>query len=338
MPNFVDVRATPIARLSAAFDRIRIYRSATIDGVYAEITNATTRLVLSPMRVDYLYIDATGAATDYYRYEYSSTVSGAVSEQSAPFQGQTAFTDELLTADDLRQFFLFGIPLVDPRTNEPLPDSFYNFYIASAIGYVERLLDIPLRETAYTAETHPFYKTDYDRYMWIQLLHYPVISVEEVRFSLPSTSAVTTFDPSWINVTNATGVIEILPGNGQVMLESVGLSSLWSPLLSGHGKYIPGDIWSVDYTAGFTALPPELRELVGRVAALGPLTVIGDLIYGVGVGGTQVGLDMLMTRVQTTKTDTSSAFGARIRQYKAEIKELISALRLVYKGPRMVVV
>lgn len=322
------------------YDRIRVFRSDEEDGTYVEITDVSTRLVLTTALTDYLYIDTTGTTDHWYKYQFSNSGNANLSDLSGAFQGASGFENLVFSVDDLKQFFLFGLPLYDPRTLQPLPDSFFEFYIRSSISYVEKILDIDLSQKTRLNEKHDYVRPDYERFMYLQLLHQPVISVEEVRISVDGRDETAiALSTDGYRLDNVTGQLENMGHDTDSLVTSLGISTAWIPLHASYYKYAP-QIFAVDYTSGFTPgnLPPELKELVGRVAALGPLTILGDLIHGAGVAGNQVSVDMLATRINTTKSDTSSAFGARIRQYKQEIQELIKQLRLIYKGPRMVVV
>lgn len=340
MSTIVDIRATPINRLFLMYNRIRIYRSATVDGVFAEITAAPTRLVLTTAQTDYLYVDGTGDATSWYKYEFTHTDNANTSGVSAAFQGKTAFEQSILSVDDLKQFYLFGLPLSDPRTGQPLPDSFFQYYIDGGVTYTENILDVDLRQKTRTNEKYDFIKPDYERFMWIKLLHQPVISVSEVRMSVDGseTNAVV-LDSAGYRIDNVAGHFEDQVLNNDQLMASIGINTLWVPFYSTYRKYAP-QVFSIDYVSGFAPgrLPADLRELVGRVAAIGPLSVLGDLIAGVGIAGNHVNLDMLATKLTTTKSDKSSAFSVRIRQYKEEINDLIKQLRLIYRGIPMVVV
>ena len=340
MSTLVDIRATPINRLFLMYDRIRIYRSATSDGTFAEVTDVGTRLILNTAQTDYIYIDGTGTATSWYKYEFTNTANANTSGQSGAFQGKTAFQDSVLSVDDLKQFYLFGLPLIDPRTGEPLPDSFFQYYIDGAVTYTENILDVDLRQKTRLNEKHDFVKPDYERYAWLKLLHQPVVSVSEVRMSVDgSDENAVVLNPEGYRVDYAAGHFEDQPLNNDQLIASIGLNTLWVPFYSTYRKYAP-QVFAVDYVSGFGPgmLPADLRELVGRVAAIGPLSVLGDLIAGVGIAGNHVGLDMLSTKLVTTKSDKSSAFSVRIRQYKEEINELIKQLRLIYRGISMTVI
>lgn len=84
MANTVYVKVENLDEVLDTYDRIKIYRSATADGVYVEVTSVGTRPVLNVQDNLYSYVDAGGATTDYYKAAYFHSISLIESAQSAP--------------------------------------------------------------------------------------------------------------------------------------------------------------------------------------------------------------------------------------------------------------
>lgn len=82
MANTVYVKVDNLTDVLATYDRIKIYRSATADGVFAEITSSGTRPVLNNQDNSYSFVDGAGIATDYYKSSYFHSVNLVESTQS----------------------------------------------------------------------------------------------------------------------------------------------------------------------------------------------------------------------------------------------------------------
>lgn len=316
------------------FDRIRVYRSATIDGPYLEITAPGTRIPIVAGQSTYLFYDSGGTPTDYYVVDYFNSTTGAASPQSSPQQALGDTVLDVLSVDELKENYLFGLPLEDDNGNQ-MPDSFFEFYIRSAVAYAERRLNTRLSQTIITDERHDFVRQDYNKYIWLQLKNKPLISVQQVRLVLPTNQQVISYPIEWTQPDYDAATIQIVPGSGSTAAVALGLSALWAPIINGLTDFLP-DVFRVDYTCGFVTVPHDIKDLIGKLSSLGPLAVIGDLLFGPGVAGQSMSLDALMTNTRTTKDGQSSAFGARLRQYRTEINEMMREIRRDLQGIRMV--
>lgn len=331
--NIADVLAAP-------FDRIKIYRSTTgATGPFVEITTPATRLVLEPDKTVYEYVDATGDNDYYYTSSYFNSTTLAESSQGDPVQGESDPALDIISIEELKEFFLFGVDLTDDN-GCPFPDTLFEFYIKSAVSWVERRLDLCLRQCVFTdseAERLDFYRQDYYKYIRLQTDEFPIITVSAIKLVLPTEQEVIDFDPSWFQIDKASGQLEIIPGRGQLSVITLGQTGAWLPLIYGWTDYIP-HVFRVSYTAGFEKgkVPPELTELVGKVASLGPLNIAGDLVVGAGIASRSISVDGIATSIGTTQSATNAGYGARILEYRREISETIKFLRRYYKGIRWV--
>ena len=238
-----------------------------------------------------------------------------------------------MSVEELKTNYLFGVDLSDDNGNE-FPDSMFQFYIKSAVSWLEKRLDVPMRPLVIEDERHDFFRQDYRKWVWLQLLNKPVIAVDEIKLVLPTNQEVITYSNDCIFVDKTSGQVNIIPGSGQVLLGSAGA---WLPLLYGWVDFLP-DVFRVRYTAGFEKgkIPDDLRDLAGKIAALGPLNLAGDLVFGAGLAAESVSLDGLTTAIQTTQSPTNAGYGARIVEYWREIKHVMPELRRYYQGMRMI--
>jgi hypothetical protein len=326
-----------ISAVLEQFNQLKVYRSTTgLAGSYTELTDGGTRIALEAGQSTYDYTDTAGDPTYYYKSSYYNSTTTLESSLSDAQQGEGDPALDIISVEELKVNYLFGLDLTDDSGTE-YPDSLYEFYIKSAVSWLEHKLDLPLRPKTITEELHDYIREDYERYIWLQLREYPVLSVDEIRMVLPGEQVVQTFDDNWIHVRKDVGQVQIVPGTAGASTILFAGSGAWLPYFHGGNRFVP-DVFRVDYTAGFTEVPDVIRELVGKTAAYGPLNIAGDLLGGAGIASQSISIDGLSTNFNTTSSSTSAGYGARIIQYNREIKEQIPTIRRYYKGMGLTVV
>lgn len=321
------------------FDQIKVYRSITGEGgPFVEITDASTRMALVSGQIIYEYIDLVGDPAYWYRNTYYNSVTGQESRASDAQQGEGSSGLSLISVDELKTNYLFGLDLTDDDGNE-YPESLYEFFIQSAISWLEHRLDIPIAPKTLVDEKHDYFREDYNKYIWMKLKESPVISVEEVRLVLPGEQVIQTFESDWIHIQKESGQLQLVPGTGTAGSILLGASGAYIPVIYGNNRFIP-DAFRVDYTAGFEPgqVPPLLLDVIGKKASFGPLNIAGDLLGGAGIASQSIGIDGLSQSFNTTSSATNAGYGARLLQYSKEIKEVLPMLERYYKGLRFTVV
>jgi hypothetical protein len=317
-----------------SFNRIQVHRSTTIDGTYAEITTAADRPVLTAGVSNYEYDDANGEITYWYKVRYFNSSSLAVSNLSEPRLGDDPATDNIMTASDLQNIYLIGIDLTDDAGN-PFPDIHYQWSIRWAINWVEHLLDIVIRETN-KVELYDYHRGDYLNWTIIQLRESPIVRVNTVKVMWPSGTAVIEFPADWIQARLDDGIVNIVPTSGTLSQVLLTAGGSFLPLVASGRDFVP-NIIEVDYDAGFAAgdVPIAIRDVIGKLAAINPLHIAGDLIVGAGIASKSVSIDGLSQSVNTTSSATNAGYGARIINYLKELKQQVPVLRSYYKGMRL---
>lgn len=338
----------------ANYDQIQVYRSTSgSGGPYVEITTAETRLALRTCETEYVYTDPVGSNAYWYKFAFFNSSTLAQSALSSAQPGELHPALDIMSIDELKEVYLFGIDLTDDAGN-PMPDTLMAYYIINAVDWLEKKLDIPILPRVYEDERHDYYREDYNKYIWMNLLRSPVIGIEEVRLVLPGEQVVQVFERDWIHIQRHDGQLQLVPGTGTAGTILLGASGAWIPLIYGSNRFIP-DAFRVRYEAGFgkprscdavtvrdpdyDTVPRIIKELVGKIASFGPFNIAGDLIVGAGIATTSLSIDGLSQSVGTTSSATNSGYGARLVQYSKEIKDQIPSLRRYYKGiSNMVVV
>lgn len=332
-PNINDV-------IDMGFNRLLVERS--IDGgiSYTEVTTKSERPVLESDIVDYSYIDRLGDPTYYYRTRYINTKTpgedggGEKCDPSDPIQGMGLAIYNVLTVEELKQYYLFGLDLTDDAGN-PLSDSTYQFYILSAIEWLEQEIDIKVLPTTIIAESHDYYREDYAQFNIAQLDNYPVITLDEWRVQYPSGQTVIVYPEEWIRLDQTKGIVRVVPTAGTLSEIVIGQGGAFLPAVFNGMSHLP-DLFQFDYTCGFEHLPTNLRDMIGMMASFGPLNIFGDLIVGAGIASTSLSIDGLSQSINSTSSATNSGYGARILQYEKRLKKDIPNLRRYWKGIRMV--
>ena len=323
--------------ISLGFDRLTVERSTNQGLSYEEITNPDERPVLEATKVDYVVVDFLGEPSYLYRTRYIDTRDGTLSDASDPVEGRGLALQSLLTVEQLKQRYLFGVNITDDSGNT-LPDEVFQFYIFSAIEWLEHELDIKVLPTTFMRETADYYRNDYHNFTIVQLENYPVISVEEFAVEYPSGQSVIVWPDEWLRLDKHHGLLRVVPTAGTLSEILIGQGGSFLPAIYNGMQYLP-DLFAVSYTAGFEdgELPNNLLDMIGKVASFGPFNIFGDLIAGAGIASVSLSIDGLSQSIGTTSSATNSGYGARLIQYQKEVKDWIPKLRRFYKGIRMVV-
>jgi hypothetical protein len=243
----------------------------------------------------------------------------------------------IITPDELKRIFLFGVNLTDDDGN-PYPEEMFNFYILSAQQWLEvQLGGLMLCENE-IEEVHDYYMNDYMSYAFIRLFRYPVTEVESLEIQFPLASNLLKFDSSWYRVESVGHTVQLVPTAGTFSTILLSQGGNFLPLFYQGLQQVPG-LWRVKYKAGFKKdqIPQMIKEIVGMKAAMGPLNIAGDLIAGAGIASKSISLDGLSQSISTTASATNAGYGARILQYNKEIDARLKSLREYYTGINFVV-
>jgi len=345
----LDITVTDIATVLLSYDQLQVHRSTNGEsGVYGELSTATTRVSLETGVTEYVYNDALGNADYWYKFRYYNSGTEAVSAFTSSVKGEQHPALDIVTVQQLKDNYLFGVDLTDD-TGKPYPASLFEHYIKSAVDWLEHYLDIQLTTLELEDECHDFYAADYKHYMWVELDHFPLYDVTEVKLVLPGEQIVKVFDSSWIHVQRESGQLQLIPGVGSAGTILFGAGGSWLPALTGAGGYVP-DAFRVTYKAGFAkpptgspvkrhrkydSVPPKLVEVASKIASLGPFNIAGDLLGGAGIASQSLGLDGLSMSFNTTSSSTSAGYGARIIQYQKDLKTELPLLQRYYKGIKL---
>lgn len=249
----------------------------------------------------------------------------------------TVNTDLIFSAQDLKDQYFFGIPLVDQSGNS-LSDSVVETYIESAQTEVENFLDIKLKKQEY--EDHFDY--DYSDFLnWSYIpTTFPVQEPTELVGWLGAIKQVD-FPKEWLVADGSSDekyrkrALYLLPTYGAATYQN----STYISVIKGVGfgnRHVP-NYWHVKYITGFSKVPKDIMDLVGKFAAIKIFHLLGDIILGAGIASQSVSLDGLSQSIATTQSAENSGYSGRIKGYLEDLKGQIKRIQGFYQGIQMAV-
>ena len=330
----ITIKVDSVTTVRERYDVVEIEKATTQTGVYA----AVDEVELADGVVFYTY-DVDDVNTDWYRLRYANSDNADRSEYSPSRAADGPTADLVISVEELKELYLFGVDLTDDEGN-PFPDRMFTHYIESAIAWMEKELDIPVTPIEIVDELHDHLAGDYSRWGWFDLYQFPIICIREVAFQYPSQDSRVIIQNEWVVLPEdgASGLINIVPGQGSIA-DVLLIPGQLMPMWSGAFGRVPG-VWRFTYRAGFeiNEIPADIKDAIGMKASIGIFNIAGDLIAGAGIANTSISVPGLSQSIGTTSSATNSGYGARIGQYEKQLKEMLPNMRRFYgKGSRMVV-
>lgn len=244
-------------------------------------------------------------------------------------------TEPLLTAQQLRQRFLFGIPLVglirDPINGQfpVVTDDMLTDTILRATNQLEMEsgLDIfPVERH----EKHPFLRADYEQFAYFRLKNRPVSNMLRLTVTPANGTDIYVIPNEWIETAYmATGQINIVPitialiGGGTIPANSAGGAAFLSIL--SRNWFTPA-FWQINYISGFDEghVPKMVNELIGIIAAMDILSMLAATIRHTSQSLSIDGLG------QSSTTPGPLLYMQRIQQMMLKKEELLRKLKMMY--------
>jgi hypothetical protein len=326
-------RGTPVTSL--VYNKFKLYRSATQDGTYADVTSGGAGFDYDQQ--EFYYRDAaTGVAASNW---YKVTWYNSVTQDETPIANSPAFQANAYSVFDpsvLRRDYLLGVRLVDFYGN-PLRDETILRHTARAISHLETYLGTVLQATNIVNEEHHYWLSDYVQWGYMKLFKHPIISITSLTINFPENQALVSFPTEWIRMEKTAGQIALVPTYGSIVQFMAGYGVIF-PLMMGAVVHVP-NIWRVSYRAGFeaTEMPKDIEDIVYKMTALSLLNIIGDTVFGPGVASRSVSIDGLSQSVGTVANAQYNTFSARMTQFQRDVDTYLPQLKQRYQGVRMIV-
>ena len=197
--------------------------------------------------------------------------------------GNVSRVGPLVTPEDLRRTYLFGLPLVSPLTKQALNNEDLKVIINRALNEAEMALNISIVETVRETRS-PYDRRMVDYWWFLELPFRPITAINQMTIQDSSGVIFYVVPPVLLETQNC--------HLGQL---SIGFSSIpaGSPILA-DGQYsnaaavlfknlatfsMPG-YWTTQYVTGWPLdkIPSPVNQLIGCIAAMDVLSMIGPIL------------------------------------------------------------
>jgi hypothetical protein len=247
---------------------------------------------------------------------------------------------------DVRENFLFGVPMTAPLTGERLTDKMLDKYVKRAINLVETESKIDLQPRVKRTR-QPFHSKDYTHYIHLEIPHKPIRKV--ISISISATNYTDTPDQNeqfpnglmlykmpneWVDMAMATrGILNINPFSPA--FSPVGAAAEFgtagaTPITHflGQMSFIPG-FWNIEVLTGVGCektgmIPMSFNELLGMKAAM---LALDNLIPMFRVSSQSLGIDGLS---QSVNDNLFTLLANKRKQLEADYDKLMKSLKTNY--------
>lgn len=241
----------------------------------------------------------------------------------------------IMTPDDIRKNFMYGVPTTN-YLGQTLTDDNIRFHIDSATDWLERELQISIRQRYWQQERHDYVSTDYFNFGTIRLFHVPVLQVTQYLVIYPDTGQTTAFPLDWVQMDaeGLTGEIQLVPGVGSANAFIIGMGNTLLPMIFKTSDYLP-DLFKISYISGFpnNKVPTNILQVIGKKTVIDILIQVSYALLGQGVVGQGLSIDGMSQNVQKLPF----IYLGQIQMLQKQIDAEVSTLRSFYSGLRMTV-
>lgn len=270
-------------------------------------------------------------------YSRAKATQGSVFPDRAVDAQDWKRVEPLLTPDQLRMRFLFGIPLYsfipDPVTGEraEITNDLLKDFIERSVSEVELATNLTIFPVQFN-ERHPYDRNFWQSFGYIRMEHRPIISVDTFAFTPATGNDIFQVNPDWIDNANFhKGQINLIPFVPAVAANFVQSSGGGTASGFAYLQVIQGLTWipalvKVLFTAGFPngEIPKVVNELIGATAAI---EVLGMLQSTNRANSYSVGMD---GGSQSISTPGPQVYQPRIEALMEKQKALINKIRNIY--------
>ena len=243
-------------------------------------------------------------------------------------------TKNILNPSELRSSYLFGIGL--HSNGQSIQDSDVMDYIDAAQEQVEKYLDIKIKKEVYS-ENLSFYVDDFQMWGYIPS-SYPVLKPISAEGFYNEIRQIT-FPKEWLACKKSSDSqvqdrsIYLIPAGSLAgpSTNAIVYNALFPQMNFLSQKNIPY-YWRIRYVVGYDRIPRDIMNVIGKLASINVLSILGNLLYGAGVSNVSLGLDGLSQSFGTTKSANSHAFSGLVNQYYKELETSLPRLKDFYKG------
>jgi hypothetical protein len=246
-----------------------------------------------------------------------------------------------LCPDDLRYTYLWGTDF-KATNGMPYTDEQIQYFIAASVADLERRLNIAItkRRIRCDPDSRNLVKgQDYDveegyydfnyakiaRYGTIVTKQRPILKLHRLDVVNRLNTAYSLLDTTVVDKTK--GVLKMMLRPIRPSGTAQGISAAIHPY--GQATFNPHIFYAIDYDVGYETgndIPMDLREAIGKNAAISLLNIIGDGLMS-GFSSSSLSMDGMSEAFSSTQSATSAYFGARIKVYEDELEAYIGEVR-----------
>lgn len=246
-------------------------------------------------------------------------------------------TTPLVSSDEFKDMYLYGIPLCNPTTNVTLSDDTIQFYIRAAKKFVETNFGIKIAKQI-IQETKDFLREEFYNFGFIRAT-YPVNKPYELTGQI-SRQQIITYPFSWLTSRQSNDGIRFK--NIYIIPTGYGSTTFiqgyyaYQTYFNFFGQRFIPDYWQITYCTGFDIIPEDLLNLILTMAAiplllqleLGGVKGMGGYMFG--LAGNSLSLDGMSQNI--TKMNGGNIFSQRIKQYWDTVNLMLPMLKSNYGG------
>jgi len=243
--------------------------------------------------------------------------------------------EPMLKPEQLRERFLFGIPLVS-RIKDPITGKFQVFTEEMLSDIIDGAVETAEQETKIDIfpvkrrEKHPFDRNHYESFGYFQVEHRPITSIDKLSVTPSNAIDIFTVPQEWIEAAYLIrGQVNIVPltisflNGGFVPTQGAGGAAFLS--LLGNKAWIPA-YWQFEYTSGYKDgnVPRIVNELIGSIAAI---EVLSQLAATFRVTSHSLGIDAMS---QSVSGPGPAIFQIRVKELEEKKTRIVKKLKAAY--------
>jgi len=223
--------------------------------------------------------------------------------------------------------YLHGIPLIDMNGNSYSVKNIIN-KILDATTVSENFLKIKISYQILD-EQQDYILEEFGNWGHIKLEYRIIDLIDDVKGYINDYNVVTIDKTMW---TIKGKMLAFVPGMNIASSNIILGQSGSFPLLRGGQRIVP-NFWHIRYSTGLTEVPRDILQFICKLASIQILAILGDIQLGIGITSKSISFDGLSESLSTSRSGTTSLFGARIKQYTDEITNMnLSLLKDTYRG------
>lgn len=244
-----------------------------------------------------------------------------------------------VTTDDIRMTYLWGTDF-KATNGQSFTDEQIQYFIDASTDELARMLDVTIKKKRIrnkAAERGLVKGDDYDvdeapydfkfsrisRYGMIKTRQRPILKLHKLTL-LSRLSSAKDFTKTTI-VDGSKGILKLMERPIKPSETSSGIQTAIG--MYGNQTMEAHLFYAIDYDAGYEnsdEIPSDLRQIIGKHAAVSMLNIIGDGLMS-GFSSSSLSMDGISESFSSTQSATSAYFGARIKEYKEDIDNYIKA-------------